>query len=126
MGKEAFKQFVHTHPNLAGYVARGDMTWQKFYEMYDLYGENSVIWDPYQVAVTPPITNVNKNVSTKKQETSWKDLVQMVKGIDLASVQKGIDGMQKAIGLVQEFTTKKAPTNASTYEPRPLYRYFED
>ncbi len=122
MGKDTFKQFVRNNPNLADYVHYGDMTWQKFYEMYELYGDKSVVWDPYQLPLKKKEEAV---VSKSSSRGSFKDVVQMVKGMDMATVQKGIDGMQKAIGLLQEFTTK-TPTAASTYEPRPLYRYFED
>ena len=24
------------------------MTWQKFYELYDMYGEESTVWDEYK------------------------------------------------------------------------------
>ncbi len=122
MGKAAFKQFVRNHPNLIGYVHEGGMTWQRFYEMYELYGENSVVWDPYQLPLKKKEETVVNKSSSKG---TFKDMIQMFKGMDMATVQKGIDGMQKAVGLLQEFTTK-TPSAASTYEPRPLYRYFED
>ena len=34
-----FKNFVKNNPHLITYVNNGSYTWQKFYEMYDLYGE---------------------------------------------------------------------------------------
>ncbi len=126
MGKEEFKLFARNHPNLASYVANGSMTWQKFYEMYDVYGENSVIWDPYQMPLKTSSNVSTSNVTQPKKESSWKDIVQMMKGMDMDTVQKGINGMQKAIGLVQELTTKNGSVASTTYEPRPLYRYFED
>lgn len=130
MGKESFKLFVRNHPNLNGYVASGSMTWQKFYEMYDMYGENSIIWDPYQSPINSSTEGIRASqqeskTTSKKTESSWKDILQLVKGVDLATVQKGIDGVQKAIGLVQDLTGKTTPT-PNTYEPRPMYKYFED
>ena len=42
-----FKQFVSTHPELIKFVNSGKMTWQKFYEMYSLYGKNNEVWKDY-------------------------------------------------------------------------------
>ena len=48
MSKEDFKRFVRSHPELVNYVNKGTMSWQKFYEMYDIYGESNSIWKEYQ------------------------------------------------------------------------------
>ena len=40
-----FKQFVKNNPSFASYIKDGTMTWQTFYELYDMYGEESSIWD---------------------------------------------------------------------------------
>ena len=47
MKKEEFKEFVKKNPRLITYVKNNEMTWQKFYEMYDLYGETNDIWNEY-------------------------------------------------------------------------------
>ena len=125
MSKEAFKGFVKKHPEVATYVNRGEMSWQKFYEMYDMYGENSIIWDPYRTNSNPSQPSSSRDSAPKEKSSSVKDIVDLVKGMDLATVQKGIDGIQKALGLVQELTVKKAP-EVKPYEPRPMYKYFED
>ena len=36
-----FKLFVKANPQFASYIKDGSMTWQKFYELYDMYGEDS-------------------------------------------------------------------------------------
>ena len=51
----------------------------------------------------------------------------MVKGVDLESVQKGLNSLDKAIEAFKGII----PNNSSTplkdvYEPRPTYKYFED
>ena len=40
MSKENFKMFVRSHPELVHYVTNNQMTWQKFYELYNLYDED--------------------------------------------------------------------------------------
>ena len=117
MAIEDFKRFVRSNPNLINYVNRHEKTWQDFYEMYDIYGENSGIWDKYK---NKTITSA---AATTVGDTSLKDLFNMIKKIDLDSVKKGAEGLQKAINLVQDFTK---PSVSNTYQARPLYQHFED
>lgn len=125
MAKEDFKRFVRSHPELVTYVNNGSMTWQRFYEMYDIYGENNSIWLKYQ-----GIEDVNNNTlsnikstATTVGDTSLKDLFNMVKKIDLESVRRGAEGLQKAISLVQDFGSSRQTNN---YQARPLYKHLED
>lgn len=119
MAKEDFKRFVRTNPNLINYVNNGSMSWQKFYEMYDLYGENNTIWNKYKETSTEEVKTKTSTVG----DTSLKDLFNMVKKIDLDSVKKGAEGLQKVVGLLQDLGTTK-PTN--NYQARPLYKHLED
>ena len=41
MSKETFKTFAKQHPELAKTVLNGTTTWQKLYEIYDIYGIDS-------------------------------------------------------------------------------------
>ena len=45
--KEEFKNFVNNHKELIKYVNEDKMTWQKFYDMYVLYGKDNDVWDEY-------------------------------------------------------------------------------
>ncbi len=40
---DSFKGFVKKNPILITFVRNNEMTWQKFYEIYDLYGEDKNI-----------------------------------------------------------------------------------
>lgn len=127
MAKEDFKRFVRGHPELVNYVNKGTMSWQKFYEMYDIYGESNSIWKEYQ-PTNQTINNTSTSSTTSKNntvgDTSLKDLFNMVKKIDLDSVRKGAEGLQKAIALVQDFSLGSKQTN--NYQARPLYKHLED
>lgn len=124
MAKEDFKRFVRSHPELITHVNNGNMSWQKFYEMYDIYGENNSIWLKYQeVGDTNNIISTAKKTAATVGDTSLKDLFNMVKKIDLESVRKGAEGLQKAIALVQDFGSTKTTNN---YQARPLYKHLED
>lgn len=112
--KEDFKKFVSSKPNLASYIKSGEMTWQKFYELYDIYGESSTIWDNYEHQ-----KSVNDNERIKINE--------IFKNIDLDSVKEHINTAQKALSFVQELTGKSPNTpSASPVTPRPINKFFED
>ncbi len=122
MSKENFKQFAVKNTALASHVNNGSMTWQRFYEMYEMYGENNNIWSSY--LTNDPTSNRAADTSSSGKETTVKDLVNMVKSIELEKVQKGIDGIQRTISLIQELGGSKA--SESTYEPRPIYKHLSD
>lgn len=119
MSKETFKAFVKQHPELAQYVRNQQMTWQKFYELYDLYGEEDQVWSSYTG------TTSNQEVATKSS-FAMNELLSMVRNLDLETVQRGVNGLQKAIGLLQEIGPGKQEDTTSNYQERPLYKYYED
>ena len=104
---DAFKEFVRGNPGLIKHVKSNDMTWQKFYEIYDLYGAEDNIWNPY--------LNTSDNI------VNW------LKNVDINTVQSGINSVQRVVGVLQDFTTKdKTETPKEEYRPRPLYKHFDD
>lgn len=134
---EEFKVFVRKNPSLINYVKNDEMTWQKFYEIYDLFGENNDVWNSYITNnnITNNISNnmnnninsnnVNNTTNNTRSSHSLSDIIDMAKNIDVDKVQSGITSLQKALGLVSDlFVKDNKPTN--NYQPRPLYRSFED
>ena len=119
MSKESFKDFARLHPELAKSVLNDKVSWQKLYELYDIYGENSSVWNAY--------LNTSSVTANIVKDSGLSDVVATLKGIDLETVQNGIENMQKAIGLLQEIGIGKAKDiPKSTYQARPMYKYFED
>ena len=55
-----FKAFVKKNPSFANYIKDGSMTWQKFYELYDLYGEDESVWNKY---ILNNDRNINDSIS---------------------------------------------------------------
>jgi hypothetical protein len=113
--KEEFRKFVSNKPSLADYVENGSMTWQKFYEMFDLYGEDSSVWDKY----------LNRK---NTEESSFNKINDIIKNVDINSIKEHISTAQKALDFVQELTSKdtagKVAKAIST--PRPINKFFED
>ena len=108
MKKEEFKSFVRKHPILLKHVQNGSMTWQKFYEIYDMYGEDDSVWAEYL------------------NTSSDSGVFDFVKNIDFDSIQNGVNSLQRVISLLQEVTNKKVDKGVNNYSARPLYKHFED
>lgn len=119
MSKESFKSFARNHTELANYVMNGKATWQRLYELYEIYGENSSIWRDYFSSGS----TLESDISTLPNNI--KELVQNIKNIDLSSVQKGIANIQKALGVLQDIGLGQSG-NPEPYEPRPIYQHFDD
>jgi len=119
---ENFKNFVKKNPNLVTYVKNDNMSWQKFYELYDLYGEDNSIWNDY-------IKNETRSSSSKQKSTlstsTFTNIMEMAKNIDTNKLQDGISSIQKAITLFGDMIIKDK-TETNTYTPRPIYRKFDD
>ena len=108
--REKFKDFVKSNPILLKYVKEGKMTWQSFYEIYDLYGDKEEAWRDYL---------------KKEEPVKNSDLSNLFKGIDLDGIQNGVNSLQRVLGLLSEITTSKN-NQTNTYKPRPIYKHFDD
>jgi hypothetical protein len=105
--KDDFKKFVKKNPSLLNFVNSGKMSWQKFYEMYDLYGENDIIWNNY----------------IKSDYKS--DIIDWIKNIDIDKLEENINSVRRVLSVLAEVGKDKVDS-ANSYTPRPLYRHFED
>lgn len=122
--KEKFKQFVKEHPRLLKYTKSGEMTWQKFYEIYDMYGDSKEAWKDYLSEETVAAATT-ATATAAALPTTFGDLMNFVKNIDLDSVQNGVNSLQRVLGVLQDFGTSDTPKKEE-YKPRPLYKHFED
>lgn len=119
MSLESFKSFVREKPDLVDFVRNKETTWQELYNMHELYGPNSSIWDKF-------------NKSSVSSSFSFKNILDMFKNIDMNEVQKGIGSLQKGIGYLQNLVSEKSTSDVTTnmrnkdYEPRPMHKYFDD
>ena len=115
-----FKEFVKKNPSFVKYVKNNEMTWQKFYELYDLYGEDDSVWSSYRNA------GVAETVATAETgATGISAIFDWLKNIDINSFQDGINSVQRVISVLQDLGTKDTNVKPE-YTPRPLYKHFED
>ena len=116
--KDEFKEFIRNKPELVEYIKNKEMTMQGFYEIYDVYGNDENAWKPYI-----RIEEVKDTISTPK-------LTDIMKNINVDELQKHINTAQKALGVVEELTSKGGNTiNNIVKGPltsRPLNKFFED
>lgn len=113
-----FKDFVRKNPVLLKYIKSNDMTWQKFYEIYDMYGEEENAWKDY-------LTPVEKAAVAATTGFALPDMISWLKNINLDSLQEGIQSLQRVVGVIGDVSTKKTPSDPE-YKPRPLYKHFDN
>lgn len=121
MKKDEFKEFVKKNPRLINYVKNNEMTWQKFYEIYDLYGEDNDIWNNY-IKEEKKIIKETQTITG----TTLNEVVNWFKSVDLEGLQEGIGNVQRVLGVVQDLGKKDSIKETPKYKPRPLYKHFED
>lgn len=122
MSKDSFRSFVRNNPNFIYSVKNKKVTWQELYELYDLYGEDKTVFNKY--LDESKSSNNNKNSS----RSAFNDISNMIKEMDVDKVQSGVTSLQKALSLFSElFASKESGSNGgSGYEPRAVYKRFED
>ena len=97
-----FKKFVSIHPEFVDYVKNNNTSWQSLFELYDMYGENSNIWNKY----------------LKKEEFDIKGLLNTLKNINLDSLEENITSIQKAVSLVKELTKPEEKEEVTSKEEK--------
>ena len=117
--KEEFKSFARLHPELLDYIRNKEMTWQNFYEIYDIYGNDENAWSKY----------LNKQTTVNPKDTV-NVLTEKLKTMDMNSIQEHIKTAQKALNIVSELTGKSDVASSLTSSipkvPRPITKFFED
>lgn len=117
----SFKEFVKENPILVKYVKNDNMTWQKFYELFDLYGRDDNVWKDY-------LNNEPKEEVVKEASTTlgFADILGWFKNVDVNSLQENINSVSRVLGVLQDLGKSDNDNIKPEYKPRPLYKHFED
>ena len=105
--KSEFKEFVKKYPSFASFVQNKNTTWQELYELWDMYGDDDKVFSRY-----------------KTVGTDLNNVINGIKNINMDSVKKNLNSIEKGIKLLQDFV--KREDTVPTYEPRPIFKRFED
>ena len=108
--KENFKTFISNHPELLDYIKNKEMTFQDFFEIYDIYGEDEKTWSKY--------------FSNSSDDSQIRELSKILKNVNMDNIQHHVNNAQKIIGIIQELT-KKTPDVVNTID-NPITKIYGD
>lgn len=116
--KEEFKEFVNSHPSLVKNVDSGKTTWQKLFELYNLYDIDSNVWDEY----------ISREVDNKSNRISLSTISSLINSINLSSFQNSLNNIQKVVSLIEEFTRKEEKDDkvVKNYKDSQIERFYND
>ena len=103
--KEEFKEFVNNNPEFAQSVINGKISWQKLFELFNLYDEDSKVFDKYR-----------EKEREEKSNNTISSILNIVKGINLDNFQSNLTNIQKAVSFLEEFTRKDEKSDNKTKE----------
>ncbi len=122
--KEMFKEFVRLNPEFATSVKNGKTTWQELFQIYDLYGSESKLFDQYR--------KVNK-IENFTSSIGVKDIIDSLKNINIDVLQENLNGLGKAVSFIEDLTNtfkKDEKTNEEKTNKKrrvePINRFFDD
>lgn len=105
--KEEFKTFIKDKEFLIDKVNNGETTWQKLYEVYDLYGESAAIF---------------KMENKESRESKSNNLLKAFEDIDVNKINENLEGVRKILAVLGEFS-KKDDTKVKRSYNKPNNNY---
>ncbi len=121
--KEEFKEFLKRNSYLSGFVNDGSTTYQKLFETYDIYGEDSEVWNEFK-------SRKHSNTNDAKVTDSVKSVLNNLKNVDLDKLEENISSLEKALGFLEEIvlsrSEKKTEKKTSKKKIEDIERFFED
>ena len=107
--KEEFKAFVKNKEYLIDKVNKGETTWQKLYEIYDIYGEKASIF--------------NEEIKKEEaKENKTNNLLKAFEDIDVNKINENLEGVRKILAVLGEFTRKDDSKSKRVYN-KPTSNY---
>ena len=115
---DEFKVFIKNNPFLINKVHNNEITWQKLYETYDIYGPNHELFLD---------NKINKNTSNILSKEGINNAINAFKSVDLEKVSSSLDQVKKVVGAIQEITKPETPTpSIPEYMKKTTFRRYND
>jgi len=115
---DEFKLFIKNNSFLIDKVHNKEVTWQKLYEIYDIYGPE------HEVFKMKSIPNRPSSLLTKD---GLNTAFNVIKNVDLEKVSNGLENVKKVVGAIQEITkpiTKE--TSIPEYMKKSTFKRYND
>lgn len=116
--KESFKAFLKSNKDLAKLVTEGKTTYQHLFETYDIYGDDTTVWN-----------NIRKEKSSNST-FQIKDVLNNIKNIDIDKLEDNISSLEKALGFLEEIMAsrneKKEERHKKKASSSEIERFFDD
>ena len=109
---DEFKEFIKDKEFLIDMVNSGNTSWQKLYEIYDLYGENASIFKQKDQSETENVTADNQ----KNNDNRINSLLKAFEGVDVNKINENLEGVRKVLAVLSEFTKKDDIKPKRTYD----------
>ncbi len=122
---EEFKDFVRRNMYLKAAVDARLLTWQKVYELYDLFGENAEEFERIRQSMEPKPeeAQVPPQSAGTASTASTYDILSILSSIDYNKVSNTIDQLQKILGVVKDFSHTEEPAENKS---RKIFKRFND
>ena len=122
MSKEEFKNYVRNNRYVKESVDRGETTWQKAYEAYDLYGESA----PELVALKKEDTvepTIDTNTTMNQGTNSINPMLLSLAALDWNQVSHAVDNLSRMVGMAKDVMGKG---EAKETKAQQVFRRYND
>ena len=110
---DEFKVFIKDQDEVLTKIHKGELTWQKVYEIYDIYGpSNSLFKQP-------------KKETRSANNSQLNNALKAFQDIDMDKISNNLQSIQKVLGIFGEFS-KNNKVDPSHSMSKGSYRRFND
>ena len=115
---DEFKNFVKNNSFLIDKVHNNEVTWQKLYETYDIYGpEHELFKNVYSTS----------NTSTILSKEGINNAINVIKNVDLEKISSGLENVKKVVATIQGITKPTvSETSVPEYIKKSTFRRYND
>ena len=112
---DEFKLFIKDQEEVLDKIHKGELSWQKVYEIYDLYGPSNALFKQPQ----------NETRNSKQSNNQINNALKAFQDIDMDKISNNLQSIQKVLGIFGEFSknNKKDPSHSIS---KGSYRRYND
>ena len=115
--RDSFKEFLKNNKSLASLVNDGTTTYQKLFETYDIYGEDTDVWSKIKS-------------SSKNSKINSKSAMEYLKNIDMDKLEENVSSIEKALAFLEEIVDSRNKKSEEKQRKKnkesSIERFFDD